>query len=260
MNRCERSIGAIAIVLAFSMGAVATAQPPGRGPGGPGGPGGFGMMPGGGGSQMIRLLGLPEVQQELELVDDQKNKLKGVEDDLRQRAQKEMAGIRDLPQEERRAKFDEMQKKAKTWGDEAQKRIEEILLPHQMDRLHEISLQVSLQVRGASALADPKIQAELGLNEQQKTKLRDLSERTQKEVRGLWEGLRELPEEARRAKMAENREKTQKITKDASDQALATLNPQQRAKLEEMKGKKVDIQFPQRGPRDRGPGAPKPKP
>ena len=250
MTRWERVVGTIVVVLALCVGAVAKAQPPARGPGGPGG---FSMM-NSGSSQMIRLLGMPEVQRELELVDDQKNKLKTIGDDLRQRMQKEFSGIRDLPQAERQAKFDEMQKKAKTWGEEAQKRVEEILLPHQLDRLHEISVQT----RGAGALIDPKIQADLGLNDQQKNKLRELTEKTQNEVRGLFEGVRELPEEARRAKMTENREKMQKIIKDASDQAMATLTEQQRTKLEEMKGKKIDIQFPQRGPQGRGQAAPKP--
>lgn len=253
MTRWERSVGTIAVLLALGLGAVAKAQPSGRGPRGPGGPGGFGMF-GAGSNQMIRLLGLPEVQQELELVDDQKNKLKAVGDDLRQRAQKEFSGIRDLPQAERQAKVDELQKKAKTWGEEAQKRVEEILLPHQLDRLHEISVQT----RGAAALIDPKVQEQLGLNEQQKTKLRDLSEKTQNEIRSLWEGIRELPDEARQKKMAENREKMPKIIKDASDQAMATLNEEQRTKLEQMKGKKIDIQFPQRRPQGGGQGAPKP--
>lgn len=254
MTRYQRLFGAIAVLLAVSLGAVAKAQPPGRGPGGPGGPGGFGMFGRGGSDQTLRLLGLPEVQQELELVDDQKNKLKTIADDFRQRIQKEFSGIRDLPQQERQAKMEELQKKGKTWGEEAQKRVEEILLPHQTDRLHEISLQV----RGTTALIDPKVQQELGLNEQQKNKLRELSEKTQSEIRGMFEGLRELGDEARRAKMAENREKMQKIIKDAQDQAMATLTEQQRTKLEEMKGKKIDIQWPQRGPQGQGPGAPKP--
>ena len=254
MIGCQRLFGATAVLLAVFLGAVAEAQPPGRGPGGPGGPGGFGMFGRGGGDSTLRLLGMPEVQQELELVDDQKNKLKAVGEDFRQRLQKEFSGIRDLPQQERQAKIEELQKKGKTWGEEAQKRVEEILLPHQLDRLHEISLQV----RGTAVLIDPKVQEQLGLNEQQKNKLRELSEKVQGEIRGMWEGFRELGDEARRAKMAENREKMQKITKDASDQAMATLTEQQRTKLEEMKGKKIDIQWPQRGPQGQGPGAPKP--
>ena len=208
----------------------------------------------GGSDQTLRLLGLPEVQQELELVDDQKSKLKAISDDFSQRMQKERSAIAKLPRTSGRRKSKICRKKSQTWREEAQKRVEEVLLPHQLDRLHEISLQT----RGAGALADPKVQEELGLNQQQKTKLQDLSEKTQSQVRAMFEGVRDLSDEARQAKMAENRQKMQGMIKDATDQAMATLTDQQRTKLEEMKGKKIDIQFPQRGPQGRGPGAPKP--
>lgn len=247
-------LGVLGLVVALATAALVQAQPPGRGPGGPGGPGGFGMFGRGGGDQTLRLLGLPEVQQELELVDEQKTKLKAIGDEIRQRVQQEFAGLRQLDPEQRRAKFEEAQKKAQAWGEESRKRVDEILLPHQLDRLEEIRLQV----RGTSALADAKVQEDLGLTAEQKTKLRELREKAEADIRGAFEGLRELSEEARRAKMAESREKMQKAIKDVAEQAMGVLTDQQRAKFEEMKGKKIEIQWPQRGPQGRPGPAPKP--
>jgi Spy/CpxP family protein refolding chaperone len=134
--------------------------------------------------------------------------------------------------------------------DEALKKVEEILLPHQMDRLHEISLQV----RGAGALVDPKVQGELGLSEDQKSKLTKIQEKATADVTALWQGLRDanLDEDARRARMAENREKMQSLIKTASDDATGVLTTEQRDKFEKMKGAKIDIQWPQRGGRGGG--------
>lgn len=254
MSCCQRLFGATAILVILAMAGAANAQPPGRGPGGPGGPpggpGGFGMFgrgPGGG-DQTFRLLTRAEVQEELELVDDQKEKLKAIADQMREKMQKEFSGIRDIPQEERRAKMEEMQKKAETWAQEARKQIEEILLPHQLDRLHEISIQV----RGIGALLDSRVQDDLGLNEQQKTKIRDLREKATNDARALFEGLRDLPAEERRAKMNENREKVQQMMRDGQEQLMGVLSEQQRTKFEEMKGKKIELAPPERPEGRRG--------
>lgn len=200
------------------------------------------------GDPAIMLLGRPEVQKELELVDEQKAQLKTLGDEMRQKVQKEFAGLRDLPQAQRDAKRAELQAKIKPLLDEALKKVQEILLPHQMDRLNEISLQV----RGAGALADAKVQGELGLSEDQKSKLAKIQEKAQADITALWQGVRDLDEDARRAKMAENREKMQTLMKTASDDATNVLTAEQRDKFEKMKGAKVDIQWPQRGGRGGG--------
>lgn len=226
------------LVLAWTVSTIG--QPPaGRGP----------MGPRGGGDPTLRLLGLPEVQKELELMDDQISKLKAVDDDYRQKMQKEFSGLRDLPEDQRRAKFAELGEKRKTWNEEAMKKVQEILLPPQFDRLHEISLQV----RGTAALNDEKVQQDLGLSDQQKAKLKEIREKAEGEMRSMFESLRGIPAEQRQAKMRENRDKFQKLFQDSQDQTIGTLTAQQRDKFEQMKGKKIEIQWPQRG---RGPGGP----
>jgi len=216
------------------------------------------MMGGGrGGDPTLRLLTSPEVQKDLELVDDQVTQLKAIGEDVRAKVQKEFSGIRDLPRDQRRAKFAEMQAKIKPITDEAIKKVQEVLLPHQVDRLKELSIQV----RGVAALADAKVQEDLGLSADQKTKLTKIQEGAQTSIRALFDGMDNLDADARRAKFAENREKVQKMIKDASDEALNVLSTDQKDKLEKMKGKILpNITYPQqqRGGPQRGGNSPQP--
>jgi len=232
--------------LVWASSATSAMAQPGPGRGGPRG-GGFDR------GDPVRLLGMPEVQKELELVDDQKAQLKTLGDELGQKVRKEFSGIRDLPQAQRAAKYAEIQAKVKPLNEEALKKVQEILLPHQWDRLNEISIQV----RGAGALADEKVQKELGLSDDQKSKLKSIQEKARADITSLFQGLRDanLDDDARRAKMAEMREKVQGMIKAASDDATNVLSADQRDKFEKMKGAKIEIQFPQRGGRG-GPGGP----
>jgi hypothetical protein len=258
MFRCTRWTGLTLGLLVLAWTASAIGQPPGggsgRGPGGPP-PGGMGPGRGGGGDPTLRLLGMAEVQKELELMDDQVTKLKAVDDEYRQKVQKEFSGVRDLPQDQRQAKFAEMQEKQKAWREEALKKVQEILLPPQYDRLHEISIQV----RGVGALADSKVQDELGLSEEQKTKLKEIRDKVETQMRSVFESMRDLSQEQRRAKFAEMREKMQSARKETEEQTLQTLTAAQRDKFEQLKGKKIDIQMPQFG-RGGPPGGNRPGP
>jgi Spy/CpxP family protein refolding chaperone len=241
MFRYTRLTGLACGLLVLAWTASTIGQPPpgagsGRGPGGPG-------MGRGGGDPTLRLLGMTEVQKELEIMDDQITKLKAVEEEYRQKTQKEFAGFRDLPRDQQQAKLTEFQEKRKTWNEEALKKVQEILLPPQYDRLHEISIQV----RGVAALGDTKVQDDLGLSEQQKTKLKEIRDKVETQMRSMFEGIRDLPEDQRRAKFAESRQKMDTLRKETEEQVLQTLTAQQRDKFEQMKGKKIDIQMPQFG-------------
>src|SRR6185436_4906192 len=135
--------------LCFSIALAATsfAQPPqpcdqGRcgppGPGGPGlggtgGPGGPGGFFGGGG--LLGLLGRDEVQQELQLVAEKKDKVRALTDEIRNKAGsqiREMVGqMRDLSDEERRVRFGEIRTKLEAVNADAEKQLAKELLPHQ---------------------------------------------------------------------------------------------------------------------------------
>src|ERR1700722_17315893 len=82
---------------------------------GPGGPGGMFGGPGGGRAGGAMLLGIPEVQKELNLTDDQKAAIKTEGDSIRAEFQKMREGfdpstLDSMSEEERTKKFDEMRK------------------------------------------------------------------------------------------------------------------------------------------------------
>src|SRR5258708_2995419 len=89
-------------------------QPSGPpGPGGPGGPGGLGGFFGGAG--IVGLIARDEVQQELQLVDEQKDKVRAITDEMRNKVREQMRDVfgqmQNLSDDERRAKFGEIRTK-----------------------------------------------------------------------------------------------------------------------------------------------------
>ena len=100
---------------------------------------------------------------------------------------------------------------------------------------------------GIAALADPKVQEDLGLSEDQKNKLKEIRDKVEKQMRTMFEGLRDLSPEQRRARFNEGREKMQTMRKEIEEQTSQTLTAAQRDKFEQMKGKKIDIPMPQFG-------------
>ena len=218
------SIGLIAMA-AMALCTTAWSQP---GPGGPG-RGGFGM----GGMQSPammwgRLLQSATVQKELNLTDDQKDKLKEYSDKAQAAMRELFAGMRDLSADERAAKMAENRKKMDSQAEEAKKTIEGILLPNQLDRLKE----VALQVRGPQALADKEVQTSVGLTDDQKDKIKTIGEDTMKKVQEVFsEGLD--PQEART--------KMQSLEKEAQGKVMEVLTAEQKEKFEKLKGVKLEI-------------------
>ncbi len=196
-------------------------QGPGQQPGGPGGPpqvvrvadlavlGGPGGMGGffGGGMSDIMILTREDVQKELELVDDQIEQLVKLRDNNDMR---EMFGqIRDLPQEERAAKMREVMEASQA---KIKKSLSEILLPHQAERLKQLTMQ--WQMRGGGGLAASEdVAKELGISDDQREKLRTKA--------------REL-ERVLRKKLLED--------------LLKELTPEQQAKYKELVGEPFEFQ------------------
>lgn len=216
---------AFAVAVA-ALVSTSTAQPPGPPPGGPGGPGGFGG-PGGGG--ILGLAMRDEVQQELQLVDEQKEKVRALTDELRNKAREEMRGMfenmRDLSDEERRAKFDEIRTKFEAINSEMEKKLDGILLPHQLERLKQINLQNQIKYRGASALTSGDVAQALNLTDEQREKLEKRAAEVQEELQTK---IRELQTEARK-------------------KMLDVLTPDQQAQLQKLMGDQFDMPEPNFG-------------
>ncbi len=231
-------VAAIAAVLGgVLIGSAVAAQPPGGGRGGMGGMFGGGMFGGG----MIGMLSNEQVQKELQETPDQVAKVKEITDKLAADRREAFSGVRDLPQDERRAKFEELNKKMQEESAAAMKKIDGILLAQQVERLRGVYLWVA----GTAALADPEIAKALKITDEQKTKLQEIQQGTMEGMRGM----RDLSAEERQQKMQEAR-------KAAEEKVAGVLTADQKAELTKMKGKefKLDMTGMRRGGRRGGGG------
>lgn len=233
MTRAFRSALAAAAVVGLLVPSLTLAQPGGGRGGFRGGPGGFGG-PGGGG--LLGMLQIEEVRQEIQLVDEQQAQINALVDDIRNEMRDQMRGMfaqmRDLSDEERRARFGEIRAQFEKIRDEADSRLQKILLPHQLERLKQIELQGRLQQGGAAALTGGELADALGLTPEQQEQLRQRAEQVQQEMQ----------------------DKIRQLRADARQKLLEVLTPEQRAKLDAMMGEQFDL--PDRGPRGRMRGQP----
>ncbi len=248
------------MAIALAVGAVLVASAGNamaqRGGGGPGGRGTGGT--GGRGTSGLQLLQSEQVQKELELVDDQKEALKKISESMRTDMREMFTGMQGLSSEERTKKFEEMRGKMETKQKEYQAKVDEVLLPNQRDRLKQITMQVS----GNSALTSDDAVKALGLTDDQKEKIKKIGEDARTEMRTLFQGGGQGTDRTAQ------QEKMDKMRKDTEEKIMAVLTSEQKAKLEELKGKKFEIdrnalfggQRGQRGNRGTPPATPPAKP
>ena len=196
--------------------------------GGPGG--GFGSR-GGGGSSM-GLLRIEAVQTELEISPAQKEAL----DKLAEQGRGERPDIgnfREMSEEERREAFEKMRTQAEERAKEMMGQLEEVLLPQQLERLQ----QISLQIRGVQALEDPEVAKKLGITEEQKTKLAEAREAQGEKMR---EKMREMFQGGG-GPQGDLRESMMKMREEMEKDILSVLTTSQQEKFEEMKGEKFEM-------------------
>lgn len=201
---------------------LACAQPPG-GRGGRGGP------PGGGGMGM--LLRSDEVRAELEILDEQQDQLRELEEEMRGEMREMFRGRRgdgERPDREAmRARFEELREKAES-------RVAEVLSTQQMERLKQINAQVQIDRGGARALMGGPLAEQLDLTDDQKKQLREKSQEIQ----------------------AEMQKKMQAARAEAREQLMQILTSEQRAKLESITGEPFTMTQNGWGRGGRGRGGP----
>lgn len=210
MTRLLQSMALGVLAVALVMPSVALAQ----GRGGRGGPGGGGI---------VGLLQADEVQQELDLMDDQRAQLQAIADEVRSQVRDEMQGafqgMRDLSPDERQQRFSEIRAKVDTIVSKSEGRVQGVLMPHQFDRLKQIDLQSRIQRGGAAALTGGELAQTLGLTDAQQEQLRERSEQVQQELQ----------------------EKVRQLRVEARGKLMEVLTPDQRAKLESMLGEEFSM-------------------
>jgi hypothetical protein len=161
----------------------------------------------------LRVLELSQVQDELKLSDDQKVEARKAGESL----QGLFAGLQNLSQEERQQKMQEIQAKTRA----AIEQVNKVLSKEQNERLD----QIVLQARGAGALSDEKVAADLKITDAQRQKLQEIQQQTMQQFRDA---------QGDQGKIAE-------IRKTSREQSLAALTEEQRQQFEKMQGAKIDL-------------------
>lgn len=174
--------------------------------------------------QSLYLLLAPQIQQELEIVPEQKDKLIALQKDSQTKMMEAYKTIGEVPAEERMTKYNDVMR---TLGDEVDKQVQDILLPQQIRRVKQISLQMRLQQMGygmAGALHSEDLAKELAITNEQKEQLK------QKEV------------EIRKEIQDKTKEFYEKLQHDSREKIFGVLTEDQRRKLDALIGEKFTWQ------------------
>lgn len=193
------------------------------------GRGGFGGRGGGGGGAF--LLTNKGVQEELKLTSEQTEKVQKFAQAAQEKAQSEFGKLRELPDEERREK---MQALTKSMTADLNKELKETLKPEQVKRFQ----QIALQQRGAQAFADEEIQTKLSFTAEQKQKVKDVLDNSNKEM----QAIRESANGDFQAAMP----KFQALRKETIEKSTALLTDDQKKTWKEMTGEPFEVRFERR--------------
>jgi len=223
--------GAAWLLIASLVWAQEKTAPEKKGPGPLGFPG-MGNMAAG-----DLLWGMEAVQKELGLSDDQQAKVKDLLGEARDQLRSAVGNFNfqellKLSQEDREKRLGEARKKAEAARKTAEDKLAKILDGKQLERLG----QIRLQREGPAALARPKIAEQLGLNDEQKAKIKQIMAGRQPLVAPA--GNEKPSPDQIRDFISRLQERRSKLQSDL----LAVLTDQQKAKWAEMKGK--EFKFP----------------
>jgi len=217
-------------VIAQQQQPGARQQPGGQRPGG-----GFGSFGGRGRSVgLSTLIGIKEVRAEIEMVEDQNTELTAALTKIREEArsqQGERPDFRNLSQEDREKLFAQFRERGEKQRKAIDEKINEILLPHQVDRLKEIALQIE----GTRALMRDEVAKELKITAEQKEKM----QKVQADARTKMQAeIREIFQSGDREKI---REAIETMTKQTDTDTLAVLTTAQKTQFTKMKGKEFKL-------------------
>jgi hypothetical protein len=238
MRTFGRMVLTVGLVAALAGSAAAQRQPGGQGRGGFGG--GFG---GGGVGFLIRS---EAVQKELTMDKDQVDKATEAAKKVQDKHADEFTKLRDLPREEQTPKRQEL---TKTVNEETLKAVSEVLKPEQVTRLK----QIELQRAGFAAFSRAEVQTALKLNDEQKEKVKTISDEANKQMRELFGqgGQGGRPQRGQggaggaggrgRGQGGPNADKIATLRKETNEKLVAVLTDDQKATWKELTGKPFEL-------------------
>jgi len=171
-------------------------------------------------SDPMGMLRMPQFEKELELVDDQIEKVR----ELQQEMQKQTREIfRNAANASDGNVSQMMQEAQKVIRERTEEKLAKVLLPHQLQRLNQLKLQMQLRSRGLHALAGDQLADALALTDEQKQQLMEKQREAQQKLQERIQQLREQMQ--------------QEVIEDV-------LKPGQLQKLEKLTGEKYEVKKP----------------
>ncbi len=225
----------LAMVLVAGVVATASAQRPQRPGGGFGGGAGFGQ----GVYQMIAIS--KPLQEEIKMSSEEVTALTDALKPIAEKRQEAMKGIdfRNMSEDDRKT----LATKTAELTAETKKAVIGVLKQQQATRLD----QIGYQMMGVRAFTNEDVQKQLKVTDEQKEKIKSLTEEYTKDVTELnktrpmvQRGGGEQSEEDMK-KMADFRKKTDGLRKEAEDKADELMTDEQRKMWKDMQGEKFDM-------------------
>ena len=172
-------------------------------------------------SDPMGMLRMPQFEKELELVEDQVQRIRELQQEMQKktgeifRSSAQLGSGGDMGQIMREAQ--------KVIREQTEQKLAQILLPHQMKRMKQLKVQLLLRNQGARALTGDEMAAALNITDEQKA---ELAEKQREAQEALQKKIQKLREQMQRDVMED------------------VLTPQQLKKLEQLSGDKYDVQKP----------------
>lgn len=236
LGRMALTVGLVAVLAGT---ASAQRQRGGQGRGGFGG-GGVGF-----------LISNEAVQKELKMDKDQADKATEAVKKVREKHADDFSKLRDVPQDERRAKMQELGKEV---NEETLKAVGEVLKPEQLTRLK----QIELQRASFAAFTRPDVQEALKLTTEQKEKVKTITDEANKDIRALrgaggqgrgQGGAGGAGRGQGRGGFGANNEKITAIRKEADGKIVALLTDDQKKTWKGMTGDAFEVPFTRPAPK-----------
>ena len=184
---------------------------------------------------LLGLLGIEQVQKDLNLSDEEVAKVKELQEKLGAAMREKAAAAREIEDRaQRRKKMTELRNESDR---KVREELREILSKEQTMRLYQIRMQLRSAI---DSLANKRVAGKLKLTDEQKEKLAQIQKDARAKRSELMSGLRNADAEQRREAMTKARE----LRADADKKALEILTAEQEEAFEKMKGEKIEL--PQR--------------
>jgi hypothetical protein len=188
----------------------------------------------GGNVSAMMLLSNKGVIEELKLSDDQQDKVKSSMKETFAKYKDDRKAARD--DQDKKAGREKVAKLQKEMGVEFHKTVESTLKPEQTKRLHQLFIQVGLQVEGPKVLLSQHVEKELKFTDKQKSTIKEASEELAKDREEI---MKEIAGD--REKFQEARKKIQAITKVSVGKATSTFTADQEKAWKDLTGAKFEF-------------------